>query len=314
MEGFNQMRIYPATWRLQSESPVSSSFVLDQDWPDVRVREILTVFHELKRVDLQVELLDWKGTEYREFRIAWPLKLQEAQVAYEVPFGIVEVGKTEMDGPAGERYVQKVSDIRPREVMDWFGASDASWGFTMSSDVAVFDYVDPTDNPVDYPVLQPVLLASRKSCHWEGNWYLQEGDHKYRFSFTSHTAGWRNGYHFGAEATHPLRAVEPRSTGSGGRLPTQAGFVSASDANVFVSTVKRAENGEGVILRAVEMGGVDTDLTLDWFTPILAASKTNMIEEGQMPVGLEDGRLSLRVGRHAIETVRLNVASWNGSR
>jgi hypothetical protein len=34
-------------------------------------------------------------------------------------------------------------------------------------------------------------LASRRSCHGEGNWYLQEGDHHYRFSVTSHAAGWR---------------------------------------------------------------------------------------------------------------------------
>ena len=33
-----------------------------------------------------------------------------------------------------------------------------------------------------------MLLASRRSCHGQGNWYLQEGDHRYRFSLTSHEA------------------------------------------------------------------------------------------------------------------------------
>jgi len=77
----------------------------------------------------------------------------------------------------------------------------------MSTSVAVNDYRDPTPDPAPYPVLQAVLLASRRSCHGEGNWYLQEGDHHYRFSLTSHAPGWTSAWRPGREANSPLFAV-----------------------------------------------------------------------------------------------------------
>ena len=121
--------------------------------------------------------------------------------------GVVEAGKDEIPGAAGERYTQPASEVRPREVQDWLSTSSDSFGVTMSSSVAVCDYVDRTDDPVPYPVLQPLLLTSRKSCHGRGNWYLQPGDHDFRFSILSHEPGWKNGYRFGKQSNNPLRAV-----------------------------------------------------------------------------------------------------------
>ncbi len=308
MDGFNQMRLYPARWKLTSDTPVATTFTLEQEWPDVRVRETLTVYNSIKRLDLSLDLLDWDGTEYREFRLAWPLNMRDARVAYEVPFGVVEVGKSEMRGAAGERYVQPAASIHPREVMDWVGAWDEDWGFTMSSSVAVFDYVDPTDTPVDYVVLQPVLLASRKSCHWEGNWYLQKGDHHYEFSFTSHQPDWRRGHRFGKQGTHPLRTVELPATSASPMLSQTTSFAGVSTDNVLVSTIKKAEDDDEVVLRVYELEGNDSTFELDWFTEIHEARVTDLLEENGQPLVLTDGRVQMDVGHHAIETIKLDVA------
>lgn len=74
----------------------------------------------------------------------------------------------------------------------------------MSSSVAVFDHIDPTDNPVNYTMIQPVLLASRRSCHGAGNRYLREEDHHYSFSIFSHEPGWKNGYKQAIQANNPI--------------------------------------------------------------------------------------------------------------
>ena len=137
-----------------------------------------------------------------------PVAADGGNVAYEIPFGVLEVGQGEAKGTGGPAYGslvydEEMKDIRPREVRDFLYAGGPDFGVTFSTSVAVNDYKDPTDDPVPYPVLQPVLLASRRSCHGEGNWYLQEGDHHYRFSLTSHAAGWRNGYRAGIAANSP---------------------------------------------------------------------------------------------------------------
>jgi alpha-mannosidase len=143
-------------------------------------------------------LLNWEGVLYREFRMALPLNMTDGQVAYEVPFGVVEVGKDEIEGAAGERYKTPCKDVHPRGIENWIGASNADFGVTMSSSVAVADWIDPTDNPVKNQILQPILIASRLSCHHgkEMN-TLQTGNHYFKFSVTSHKPGWINGAAFG---------------------------------------------------------------------------------------------------------------------
>ncbi|NOX89063.1 MAG: hypothetical protein GXO77_08555, partial [Calditrichaeota bacterium] len=211
-EGFDRISNYEAFWEKIADGPVYTRFKLEQEMPRLKVRIIVTAFARLKRIDFDVDLLNWDGTPYREYRLAFPVNSENGKTTYEVPFGKVTVGEDEIPGAAGERYVQPASQVRPREVLDWISVSDGDIGVTFSSSVAVWDYQDPTDDPVDYPILQPLLLASRKSCHREGNWYLQKGDHSFHFSLTSHKGDWKYGYRTAKEANQPLIPVVKKET------------------------------------------------------------------------------------------------------
>jgi len=171
--------------------------------------------------------------------------------------------------------------------------------------VAVNDYKDPTDDPVAYPVLQPILLASRRSCHGEGNWYLQEGDHHYRFSVTSHAAGWRNGYRAGIAANEPLVAIVAPAARTGASLPESRSFLPCSAPNLVLSTMKKAEADDAVILRLYDIEGKDTETPIELFVPLKAAVRTTIIEEEGAPLRPAKGRFVLPVGHHAVETVKL---------
>jgi alpha-mannosidase len=243
-----------------------------------------------------------------------PVAAGKGQVAYEIPFGVLEVGKGEAKGTGGPAYGnlvydEEMSDIRPREVQNFLYAGDASFGLTFSTSVAVNDYKDPTDDPAPYPVLQPVLLASRRSCHGEGNWYLQEGDHDYRFSLTSHAAGWRNGYRAGIAANAPLVAVAATAAPASAGLPESKSFLPFQAPNLVLSTMKKAEKGDAVILRVYDIEGRDVETTAGLFVPLKTAEKTNIIEEEGTPLKLTKNGLPVKVGHHAIETLKL-VPDW----
>ena len=113
---------------------------------------------------------------------------------------------------AGERYNTLCKNIHPRGIANWISSSNASFGVTLSSSVVVADWIDPTDHPVTNQILQAILLASRKSCHGEGNEYLQTGNHFFTFSMTSHQPGWKNGALFGRQANEKLIAVKSKSS------------------------------------------------------------------------------------------------------
>ncbi len=312
MEGFDKTsRLRPA-WHLRADEsgPIKTVYAFEQPFSGCTVREKLIVYRTIKRIDCEVSLLGWDGDPYREFRLAMPVAAEAGRVAYEIPFGVLEVGSGEIAGTGGPAYGNLVydelcSDIRPREVQNFLCAGDESFGLTFSTSVAVNDYKDPTDDPVPYPILQPILLASRRSCHGEGNWYLQEGDHHYRFSVTSHAPGWRKGYRAGIAANNPLIAVMAVSTPAGNGLPESRSFLPFSSANLVLSTMKKAEADDSVIVRAYDIEGKTAETGLELIVPVKAAWRTNIIEEEGAAMKPRQGRLVLPVGHHAVETVKL---------
>jgi alpha-mannosidase len=168
--------------------------------------------------------------------------------------------------------------------------------------------VDPTTDPVNYPLLQPVLLASRRSCHWLGNWFLDPGDHHFEFSLTSGKGDWRGSYHAATAAAQPLVAVCGTSIKKGVGQPESQGFVTLDKKNVLVSTLKRADDDDNYIIRLYEMEGQDTEVTVTFPFRLSKAWITDMIEETPREITVSGNSLVLKIGHNAIETFKVALA------
>ncbi len=225
-------------------------------------------------------------------------------MTYEVPFGVLQVGKDELKTAAGERYVTPCQDVHPRGIMNWIGASNDHFGVTISSSVAVADYVDPTDQPWEGPVIQPILLASRHSCHWEGLQFSQVGDHHYKFSLTSHDPGWENGYRFGIAANEPLQFIfNPDKEKA--LLPDSKSFFSIEGGPVVISTIKLCEDDDNVIVRFYEVEGRDIKTKIVPGFKFSGARKTDLLERETGNLKLSISGLDFPIHQHAIETIKL---------
>ena len=312
MENFDALSRHGASWRYDPDDsgPLQAVFRLREKLDNCTIEQKIIIFNRQKRIDCEVGILDWDGAPYREFRLALPVNAPGGRVAYEVPMGVVEVGRSEIPGTGGPaygslNYDEPCAEIRPREVQNFLSADGMNFGLTMSTSVAVNDFRDPTPDPAPYPILQPVLLASRRSCHGEGNWYLQEGNHHYRFSVTSHSPGWMNGYRPGIQANVPLFPVVGARAGDKAALPEEKSFFKVSAPNVLVSTIKKCEDDASIIIRLYDIEGKDADLTLSPFFPLAKTEQVNMIEEEGKDLPCRTGGLALKIGHHAIETLKL---------
>jgi alpha-mannosidase len=310
MEGFEKMSQYPAAWNHVSSGPVRDVFELRKAITHVTVVERVIFYTELKRIDFEVELLGFDGERYREFRLAFPMNQATSDVAYEVPMGVVRVGRDEIAGAAGfskasQIYSTPCAQVHPREVQDWFSAFDGKNAVTISSDVAVFDWIDPTTNPARYTILQPVLLASRKSCHGEGNYYLQPGDHFYSFSLYSNTYDWRNGHRQAKQSNQPMIAVVTDPSRKSGNQPETTSFIAVENKNLILSTIKKCDDDDNVIVRCYDIEGIDSESNISIPMKFRKAEITNMIEEEGKEISGSGEKLKLKVGHHSIETVKL---------
>ena len=305
MEGFDKISNYRPFWRLVESGPVRQVVEIRQDINHATVVQRVILYNELKQIDFETSLLRWDGTRYREFRLAFPLNMQKGQVAYEVPFGSVEVGADEMKGAAGERYTTEASAVHPRSIQNWIGVSDNDVGITMSSSVAVWDYKDPTDGPLSSPVLQPVLLASRRSCHGAGPWYLHAGDHHYKFSLTTHRPGWKNGRRFGVAANTPFVVVFNPAMSPKPTLPEEKAFFSMSVDNLVLSTIKKCDDDDNIIVRLYEDAGKDATSRMRLGVPLRGVELTNLIEEEGKPGQFKLDEVTFGITHHSIQTLKL---------
>jgi alpha-mannosidase len=237
--------------------------------------------------------------------------MNNAQITYDVPMGIINAGIDELKkSPLGwsweGTYRQLPEEINPREIENFISASDENTGVTVSTNLAVADWIDPGRESVDYPVLQGILLSSHKSCHYLGNWYHQTGYHHFRFTLTSHQPVWKNGYHFGVEGNHPFNAILIERSQSG-TLPEELSFISTSSPFVRITALKKSETGNSLILRVVEMEGVDEKIDLKFYYPIKSLFRTNMIEEDPVDTGQKGKVMKIDMGKNAIETFKIDL-------
>lgn len=307
MEGFDKTGNYETNWEKVADGPVFTTFKFRQPVRYAVVEETVIIYHQIKRIDFEIDIKNWQGILYREFRAAFPLNMSSPKITYEVPMGVVEVGKDELKGAAGNIYSTECKLTHPRSMSDWMNASDNQFGATISSSVIAFDYLDPTPNPISKTLIQPILMASRKSCHGEGNDYLQLGDHHFCFSLFVQDPGWQKGFHVGKQAQNKLyKVLEPVRAKNTPLAETQS-FFDTNDDLTLLSTIKKSDDDNSVIIRMVEMEGKSKDVEIKLFTPVKNLYRTNLIEGEEKDMRQSGGVIDIPLEKNSIETFKLKL-------
>ncbi len=324
----------PVTVTLVESGPIRATLriagkILNSSW-----EQDISLYAGLPKIDIKT-ILDWDGQKEIQINSTFPFSLENPRLTYEVPFSQVEYGD---ESPAA-----MASHPTVRATNNWINLSNTDMGITLATEVTPFDCKDRRDprfhdarvikgeweksrfsiyNGEDYTVhkrialqdpvlletdfvIQPILLRSVFSCGDPNLFFTQEGKHDYRFAITTHNGSLisHDAVRFGWEHNTPFW-VE-RGKASAGNLSDSDTFINISSPNVLVSIIKKAEDGNGYVLRCYETDGKDTNVTLTFNTLLKSAEHTNIIEQHGEPVRIKDGKLDFHIGHHAIETFRL---------
>jgi alpha-mannosidase len=281
-------------------------------------------------------VLDWDGQKEIQVNVTFPFSIDMGNLNYEVPFGTVQYGRENPYAIACHPTV--------RATNNWIDLSNDQMGATLATEVTPFDVKDRMDwrfhdarimkgdqdpdrfsifykglyrpferiafnDPLllktDF-VIQPVLLRSVFSCGDRNLYFTQAGVHPYRFAVQTHKGplvphdaallGW----------AHNSPLIVKRGQSVYGELPDSQSFLKVSAPNVLVTILKKAEDGNGLLLRCFETDGLETRVTIQCPGRVVKAMMTNIIEEDQkvIPVGV-NGEIEVHLGKYAIETIRL---------
>jgi alpha-mannosidase len=311
MRNFDKLSNHETTWALIADGDLFSTFQADYLINGVEIIQRIIVYHQEKKISFEYDIPDWKGVKNRQLRFALPVNAREASISYDVPMGVSTVGETELKMKPGGwawggTYRHNPSETHPREVQNFVSANATDFGLTMSSGISVFDWIDPTVDAVTYPVLQAIMLSSHKSCHGEGNWYLQEGAHQFRFSITSHRPGWQNGYAFGIGNNHNFYTVAKQNGQKTGTLPASLSFIKTSSPFVLITAFKKADAGDQAVIRFVEMRGESQPASIQFFKPFQSVDRVDLIEEEQRKNEWQNSdSMNMDLKNHSIESYKV---------
>ena len=178
-------------------------------------------------------------------RMRFPLAIEGAAARYETPFGSIERALC-----AGE----EVPALRWADVTGKATGANAAAGCTLLND-------SKYGHSLDGSTLRLTLIRST----YDPDPLPEIGDHTIRMGLLPHGAAPAAAdlVRLGAAFNHPLMVVA--ADVHPGNLPAAASAVAAAPANVVISSVRRADDGPGIVFHLFETAGKDAaaKVTLD---------------------------------------------------
>ncbi len=130
------------------------------------------------------------------------------------------------------------------------------------------------------------------------------GTHTFEYALIPHSGGWENAYAQAHAFNAPLRAVAvPRS---GGPLPQALSFVQADPADFVLTAIKSPEDGEGLIVRGVNITNEAQEVTLHLDLVWRRARRVALEESFREELTVEGNTVRFRAAPKQIVTLRFD--------
>jgi len=258
----------------------------------------IVLYDGLRRIDFPCRI-DWQeqGTKFMDgpmLKVAFPLNIRDGKARFEIPFGSIERKANGREYPT-------------QKWMDLSGTAESGidYGVALLNDCKYG--CDIKDN-----VMRLTLLRSS----YEPDPRPDRGIQEFTYALFPHKGSWdakvvRAGYELnnplvgsGLDISHILPTSPPASHKSPG---TTHSFLEISPESLILTALKKAEDSQDIILRFYECEGKDTTAEIKFGFPVREVKETDLMENNLSSVPVQDGKITLKVGKYEIKTLKLKL-------
>ncbi len=228
-------------------------------------------------------------------KVAFPVDVLTPVATYEIQWGNVQRPthrNTSWDWARFETCAQK-----------WVDLSEGDYGVSLLNDCKYGH--DIRDN-----VMRISLLRSPTRPDPEAD----QGEHRFTYSLLPHAGTWGETTIGAAYALNdPLIVADLRGLRAGAEHATSdqslTSLIAIDRPNIVVETVKRAEDGRGIIVRCYESQRRRGPVSIRPGFTVAEAWRTNLLEEDQQQIEVSDDGITYSVRPYEIFTLRLVPAT-----
>lgn len=242
------------------------------------------------RIDV-VNDVDWQSTKTL-LKASFPVAFSAPMATYDIGMGHVSRGNN--TDIKYEVYAQQWADMT---------SEDGSYGVTILND-SRYGWDKPSDNTLRLTLFYNPTSGSRFS--------YQETQDLGRHSFTYSIVGHKGALDApkAAAAADMLNRskIACATEAHKGALGKKMSIASTTSPALRVKALKRAQDGDGIIVRVYELSGKGASGKIVFGADIVSAEEVNGIGETIAPASFKGNALDVESGRFALKTFRVRLA------
>lgn len=284
-----------------------------------QITQEITIYDQVKRIDFANRILK-DSTPLQEIYFAFPFKVDDPVFRFEGSNSVIKPFRDQFPGSNTNYYT----------VQHWADISDGQFGITLSpveSHLLEFgglwpNYCSQAHHGIDPPgygadfvtpdqVTKGHMYAFVMSSNFRTNFQpVQQSEILFRYSLTTHEGDWQQGdcARFGWAFANQFVVDDVHGKRDGPLAPDTMSFCSIDKPNVLLTTLKRAEDGDGLIIRLIETQGERTtaSVTLPHFS-VTKATVTNLVEENKGRAAFSEHQIQVDLEAFGITTIRVQT-------
>ncbi len=268
--------------------PVRSIIRVVSEYGDSRLVQSFILYRELDHIEVQVKL-DWRE-KHKALKLLFPTSLRGYRPTYEIPYGHI-VREADGEEEPGQTWID-YSGFLPdgNRDGDSYGLSilnDSKSSYSMNNHVMAITVLR---SPI-YAHHDPAVPDPEEEYE-----YIDQGIQRFKYTLLPHRGGWESAgtVQRARELNQPpIPVVESYHPGV---LPQNDTFIQIDQSNVIASALKKAECGEGYILRLYETIKQTTQATIQ----LPKWGRTIQVEFG--PCEIKSFFIPMEAGKPIVET------------
>jgi len=272
--------------QLVEGGPLRSVVRVTRSWQSSKFVQDVILYTGSDHVMVSNEI-DWHETHVL-LKAAFPLAATSPMATYEIPYGAIERPTTRNNS------FEKAQFEVP--AMRWADLGDGAHGFSLLNN-SKYGY-DAVGNQ-----LRLTLLRSP-------TWPDPDADrehHHFVYALYPHAGSWKEArtVQHGYNLNYSLQAMQVEA--HGGEMKPEHSFAGVAADNVVVTAIKKAETGDGLIVRFYEWAGRGGDVTLTVPPGATAAAVVNLMEKPEgSALAVTGDHVTVPVTPFQIQTVRID--------
>ena len=266
--------------------PLRAKIRIERGFGQSHIVQDMIVCAGSKRIDFETEI-DWHE-DHKLLKVAFPVDIRSPRATYEIQFGHVERPthyNTSWDMARFEVCAQKWADL-----------SEADYGVALLNDCKY-----------GYDIHGNVMRLSLLRSSTAPDATADRGHHRFTYALLPHRGDLRQGrvieeaYQLNVPLHVAPLPVQP------GQLPSRQSFLQTDKPGVIVESVKVADDGTDLIVRLYEAHGTRGPVTLQTALPVCAASRTDLLENPQENISVNNGEIHFHINPFEIVTLRFKI-------